>query len=117
MTTSPGIVGGATAHRLAQRGLSLRTEGGLNYFDREDRATIMADFVAQRLADGADVRLLDGPAARALAPILPETVIGASYYPLDAQMDPRRYVRAFGNAAQRAGVRILEGTAVRALVV
>jgi glycine/D-amino acid oxidase-like deaminating enzyme len=166
-----GIVGTATAYRMAQRGLSvtlleaeqlafgatgrnlgyiwvhtrkvgpeldlvmalrneldglpdeldedfgLRPQGGLIYFDREDQATIMADFVAQRQGDGVDIRLIDGAAARELAPILPETVLGASYCPLDAQMDPRRYVRAFGNAAQRAGVRILEGTAVRALVV
>ncbi|MEX1172556.1 MAG: FAD-dependent oxidoreductase [Chloroflexota bacterium] len=124
MTTFPdvlvggrGIVGSATADRLVQRGLSVRSQDGPIYFDREDRATFMADFVAQRQADGVDIRLLDGPAARSLTPILPETVIGASDCPLDAQMDPRRYVRAFGNVAQRAGVRILEGTAVRALVV
>ncbi len=92
----------------------LRTEGGLIYFDREDQLPVMREFVAQRQADGVDIRILDGDEARALAPILPETVLGATFCPLDAQMDSRRYVRAFGAAAQRAGARIVEGSAVRA---
>jgi len=58
---------------------------------------------------------LSGDEARRLAPILPDTVVAASFCPLDAQMDPRRYVRAFANAAQRAGATIVEGAAVRTL--
>ena len=93
----------------------LRTEGGLIYIDREEQLPIMEAFVAQRRADGVDIRLLDGHEARALAPILPDTIIGATYCPLDAQMESRRYVRAFASAAQRHGATIHEGRAVRAL--
>jgi glycine/D-amino acid oxidase-like deaminating enzyme len=48
-------------------------------------------------------------------PILPDSVLGASYCPLDAQVDPVRYVRAFALAAQRHGATIHEGTAARAI--
>ena len=75
----------------------------------------MREFVERRIADGVPMQLLDGAEARELAPILPETVLGATYCPLDAQIDPRRYVRAFAPAAQRHGATIHEGTAARAI--
>jgi glycine/D-amino acid oxidase-like deaminating enzyme len=93
----------------------LRTEGGLLYVHTEEQLTTLREFVQQRQADGVDIRLIDGDQARALAPILPDTVIGASFCPLDAQMDSGRYVRAFAKAATRLGARILERTAVRSL--
>ncbi|MFP5371865.1 MAG: NAD(P)/FAD-dependent oxidoreductase, partial [Actinomycetes bacterium] len=94
--------------------IGLRTDGGLIYFHTEAQAEIMRTFVAQRVADGLPLRLLDGDEARSMAPILPPTVLGASYCGLDAQVDPKRYVQAFGFAAQRLGVRLLEGVTARA---
>jgi glycine/D-amino acid oxidase-like deaminating enzyme len=93
----------------------LRTEGGLIYAHTEPQLATLAEFVAQRQADGVDMRLIDGDEARSLAPILPDTVIGASYCPLDAQMDSSRYVRGFADAAVRAGARVLEHAPVRTL--
>jgi glycine/D-amino acid oxidase-like deaminating enzyme len=92
----------------------LCTNGGLIYFTTEAQAVIMREFVERRQAAGLPVQLLDGHEARSVAPILPETVLGASFCSLDAQVDPRRYVRAFGRAAQRAGARVHEGTSARA---
>ena len=93
----------------------LRTNGGLIYFTTEDQAVVMREFVERRTADGVPMRLLDGDEARDIAPILPDSVIGATFCPLDAQVDPTRYVGAFGAAAQRAGAQILEGTAARTI--
>lgn len=93
----------------------LRCRGGLIYFTSEAQAVVMREFVARRSADGVPMQLLDGNEARILAPILPESVLGATYCPLDAQIDSRRYVRAFAAAAQRAGARVVEGAAVRTL--
>lgn len=93
----------------------LRTNGGMIYALTEAQAIVMREFVASRVADGVPMEYLSGDEARRLAPILPDTVVAASFCPLDAQMDPRRYVRAFANAAQRAGATIVEGAAVRAL--
>ena len=94
---------------------ALQTEGGLIYVHTDAQLATLAEFVARRQAEGVDIRLIDGDEARSLAPILPETVIGASYCPLDAQMDSGRYVRGFAAAATRAGARILEHTPVRSL--
>ena len=93
----------------------LRTNGGLIYFTTEDQAVVMREFVERRTADGVPMRLLDGDDAREIAPILPDSVIGATFCPLDAQIDPTRYVGAFAAAAQHAGARILEGTAARTI--
>jgi glycine/D-amino acid oxidase-like deaminating enzyme len=93
----------------------LRTRGGLIYFTSEAQAVVMREFVERRTADGVPIKLLDGDEARDLAPILPDTVLGATFCPLDAQVDPRRYVRAFALAAQRHGAQIHEGTSARAI--
>jgi glycine/D-amino acid oxidase-like deaminating enzyme len=93
----------------------LRTEGGLLYVHTDEQLTTLREFVARRQADGVDIRLVDGDEARSLAPILPDTVIGASFCPLDAQMDSTRYVRAFARAAERSGARIVEDAPVRSL--
>jgi glycine/D-amino acid oxidase-like deaminating enzyme len=93
----------------------LRTNGGLIYFSTEDQAVVMREFVERRTADGVPMQLLDGDEAREIAPILPDSVIGATYCPLDAQIDSTRYVGAFGAAAQRCGARILEGVAARTI--
>jgi glycine/D-amino acid oxidase-like deaminating enzyme len=93
----------------------LRTEGGLLYVHTEPQLATLREFVERRQADGVDIRLIDGDEARSLAPILPDSVIGASYCPLDAQMDSARYVRGFASAAARSGARIVEDTPVRSL--
>jgi glycine/D-amino acid oxidase-like deaminating enzyme len=93
----------------------LRTEGGLLYVHTEAQLLTLREFVERRQADGVDIRLVDGDEARSLAPILPDTVIGASYSPLDAQMESVRYVRAFANAAARHGATIVERVPVRSL--
>ena len=91
----------------------LRMDGGLLYVHTEEQLTTLREFVVQRQADGVDIRLIDGDEARSMAPILPDTVIGASFCPLDAQMESSRYVRAFAAAAERAGATVIEGTKVR----
>jgi glycine/D-amino acid oxidase-like deaminating enzyme len=93
----------------------LRTEGGLLYVHTDAQLATLAEFVQRRKDDGVDIRLIDGDEARALAPILSDTVVGASYCPLDAQMDSGRYVRGFAAAATRAGATIVEGAPVRSL--
>ena len=92
----------------------LRTRGGLIYYKTEAQGVVMREFVEARIADGVPMELLDGDQAREIAPILPDTVLGASYCPIDAQVDPRRYVRAFAAAAQRHGARVVEGASARA---
>jgi glycine/D-amino acid oxidase-like deaminating enzyme len=67
----------------------LRTNGGLIYVTNEAQSAVMREFVERRTADGVPMRFLDGDEARAIAPILPDTVVAASFCPLDAQMIAR----------------------------
>lgn len=59
----------------------LRTDGGLLYVHTEAQLATLREFVAGRQADGVDIRMLDGDEARSMAPILPDSVIGASFCP------------------------------------
>jgi len=93
----------------------LRCNGGMIFFKTEAQARVMSEFVRQRNADGVEMRLLDAREARELAPLLPETVLGATYCPLDAQVNPGLYVRAFAAAAQRLGAEVRVGTPVQRL--
>lgn len=95
----------------------LRTNGGLIYCFTEAQHAVLREFVERRRADGVEMELLDGDTARALAPVLPDSILGASYCPLDAQVAPKSYVRAFGAAAVRAGAVVREGVRVERIVV
>lgn len=95
----------------------LRTNGGLIYCFNEAQHAVLVDFVERRRADGVEMEMLDGDAARERAPILPDSVLGASFCPLDAQVAPASYVRAFAGAAERAGAVIREGVRAERLVV
>ena len=94
----------------------LRMNGGLIYYLTDDQGAVVREFVDRRVADGVEMRHLDGDEARELVPMLPDAILGASYCPLDAQIDSPRYVRAFAQAAERRGARVLEGTAARGIV-
>lgn len=60
-----------------------------------------------------DVRLLDGDGARAV--LRATDVLGATYTPDCAAVHPARLVRGLAEAVERRGVRIHEGTRVRAI--
>lgn len=94
----------------------LQCNGGMIFFKTEAQARPMMDFVRQRNADGVTMQLLDAREARELSPILPETILGATYSPLDAQINPALYVRAFAAAAQRLGARVQVGTPVKRIL-
>lgn len=95
----------------------LRANGGLIYCFSEAQHTVLREFVERRRADGVEMEMLDREAARELAPILPESTLGASYCPLDAQVAPAEFVRAFARAAERAGAVVREGVRVERIVV
>ncbi|MBI2469567.1 MAG: FAD-binding oxidoreductase [Candidatus Rokubacteria bacterium] len=95
----------------------LSCHGGMIFFQSEEQARVMAEFVRRRRADGVEMRLVDAREARELAPLLPEGTQGASYCPLDAQVNPALYVRAFATAAQRLGAEVRVGEPVRRLIV
>lgn len=94
----------------------LRCNGGLIVISDERQLPVMREFVAERVAAGIPMTLLSGDDARELEPVLPANVAGATYCPLDAQVDPAAYVRAFATAAGRLGAEIREHAPVSSLV-
>jgi glycine/D-amino acid oxidase-like deaminating enzyme len=96
--------------------VELETNGGLVFYQDERQAPVMGEFVAQRNADGVPMTMLSGDEARELVPILPPSVLGATYCALDAQVEPTLWVRAFANAARRFGADIREGVRVQRLL-
>jgi glycine/D-amino acid oxidase-like deaminating enzyme len=86
-----------------------RANGGMFFFTTDEQRQVFQEFVELRQAEGLHIELLDGKAARAAAPILPPSVLGATYCAEDAQIDTRSFVRALSAACQRRGVRIYEG--------
>jgi glycine/D-amino acid oxidase-like deaminating enzyme len=93
----------------------LQTGGSLIVFEREDQVPVFQEFVDARQGLALDVRLISGDDARAMMPMLPDSVIGASYCANDAQIDPGRYSPAYAKAARRLGVTINEGVRVERL--
>lgn len=96
--------------------VELETNGGLVFFQDERQAPVFGEFVERRVADGLPMSLLSGAEARDLAPLFPESVIGATFCPLDAQVEPTRWVRAFAHAARRLGADVREGVRVTRLL-
>lgn len=94
----------------------LRPNGGMVYWHDERQTPIMREFVEHRVADGVPMRLLSSEEAREQAPILPESVVGATWCDLDAQIEPTRWVQGFATAAARHGATILEGVRVDRLL-
>ncbi len=93
-----------------------RRNGGLIYFYTDAQQRVFREFVEARRRDGLRMELLDGQSAREAAPILPPSVLGASYCPEDGQIRTPRFVRALGDLCRRIGVRIYEQTAVLGLL-
>ncbi|HVA06945.1 MAG TPA: FAD-dependent oxidoreductase, partial [Acidimicrobiales bacterium] len=64
---------------------------------------------------GLDVKLLTGNEARSLEPQLSSRVLGATFSPIDGNVNPLRLVAAYYRAAQRLGARFKLYTKVDAI--
>jgi glycine/D-amino acid oxidase-like deaminating enzyme len=82
-----------------------RPSGGMIYFF-EDEHDLFPRFVAGRQAAGLPVELLDGDAARAACPILPDDVAGATFNPMDAHVEPTKLTQALVSSAERSGATV-----------
>jgi D-amino-acid dehydrogenase len=73
--------------------------------EAEAQAALLGEF-------GLEVRVLDRDGVRALEPHLSEAVLGGLYFPLDAHLDPARFVRGLAQEAEKRGARIQTGVGV-----
>ena len=95
-----------------------RQEGNLRLALTEDDLPKIRAVVAEGNAAGIETIMLEGAdAVREIAPALTPDLYGASLCPTDGHANPALVVRAFADAAQRAGAEIRTGVEVRRLVV
>jgi sarcosine oxidase subunit beta len=89
--------------------------GGMIVIETETQWEIMQSFVSQQQQAGVAVRLLDREEALAMQPRLASHIVGATWCPEDAEVNPLLLSQAFAAAAARLGAQILTHTEVTAI--
>src|SRR5262249_46141983 len=85
----------------------LRPCGGMTYFFDERQAPLFRTFVDERRRAGLPMELLDGAEARRHCPALAESIVGATWNPLDAHQNTTRLVEALVAGARRNGATVV----------
>lgn len=93
-------------------GFEYQRNGGMIVIEREEELRALKQFVEKQNKTGLDVSLLDPKQARELEPSLSDKILGATFSPLDAQVNPIFLTFAFIKAAQDLGAKILAHTRV-----
>jgi sarcosine oxidase, subunit beta len=89
-----------------------RQVGHITLAEREEDVSSLADWVDDQRQRGLSIEMVYGDDLRQIAPAIGPQFLAGSYCPTDGHANPYRSTRAFVNAAQRAGARILTDTAV-----
>jgi glycine/D-amino acid oxidase-like deaminating enzyme len=93
-------------------GFEYQRHGGMIVIEREEELRTMEQFVEKQNSIGLDVSLLDPKQARELEPSLSEKILGATFSPMDAQVNPMFLTFAFLKAARNFGAKIFPHTRV-----
>lgn len=88
-----------------------RPSGGMTYFF-ENQTQLFREIVAERQEAGLPMTMLTREEARQLAPILPDSIAGSTFNPLDAYMNTAKLVQALVTASERNGAKIISGVKV-----
>jgi glycine/D-amino acid oxidase-like deaminating enzyme len=97
--------------------LELKNDGGMVAIETPEHLDFMRDFVRKQQDAGISVELLEGDEARTRQPCLSPHVLGASFSPDDAEVNPLALNTALFRAAVRHGAESLthcEVTGIRA---
>lgn len=86
--------------------------GGMILIENEDQLAVMKDFVKRQKAVGLQVELLDLKDASKRQSGLSPSLIGATYSPQDAHVNPMKLCHAFAKAAMRNGAKMYLNTQV-----
>ena len=95
--------------------IEYENKGGLVVIESEDELAAMQLFVEKQKKHDVDVSLLSREQAREKEPALSENIIGATFSPLDSQVNPMLLTRGFLHAAQKAGATVFTNTEVRGI--
>ncbi|MDD4569086.1 MAG: FAD-binding oxidoreductase [Tepidanaerobacteraceae bacterium] len=92
--------------------IEYKTCGGMILIENEEQLKIMKDFVKRQKAIGLNVQLLDLKEASEIQPGLSPLLVGSTYSPQDAHVNPMRLCQAFSRAARRLGAEVCLNTSV-----
>ncbi len=95
--------------------LSIRQDGGLMVAETADQVRLLEAKVQREQEAGLGTQLIDGDAARAIAPCLSEQIIAAGFLPEEGHADPKKLTPAIIHAAQALGVDLMAETRVEAI--
>ncbi len=99
-------------HQLAEEpqiGETIRRRGGLFLCTQHASHRELIHEVEVLQKHGVSAAILDGDAARALAPQATDRVVGGVYFPDDAHLTPDRFVQALAQRAVEHGARLKTG--------
>ena len=94
--------------------LHVRRDGGLMVAETPDEVALLDAKVKRERQAGLDTVLLDGEAARRIAPYLSHRVVAAGFLADEGHADPRSVTPAFVRAAQASGATFRGGTKLAA---
>ena len=95
--------------------IEYENKGGLVVIETEDELDAMRIFVEKQKKHDVDVSLLNAEQAREKEPALSENIIGATFSPLDSQVNPLLLNRGMLQSAQKAGATLFSNTRVEAI--
>ena len=95
-----------------QKDVEYEKNGGMIVVKSQDDMPEMEKLAERQRGIGLDVELLDARQAREMEPCLSPNIAGATYSPMDAQVNPMFLCLAFAEAAERLGAKIFTNTRV-----
>jgi sarcosine oxidase subunit beta len=97
--------------------IGYKQSGGMILIESKEQIAAMRQFTQQQQNAGLEVELLEIEDALKIERHLSPKLIGATYSPMDAQVDPLSLTFAFAAAAKRLGAQILTDTEVTSIAV
>ena len=92
--------------------IEYRNNGGMVIIENNEELKAMKIFVEEQRNIGLDVSLLDRDRAKEKEPALSQDILGSTYSPLDAQVNPMYLSFAFINSAKELGAEVYTHTEV-----
>ena len=96
--------------------IEYNASGGMILIETPEEMDVMQDFVERQRQSGLQVDILERKEAVKLQPGLAEHIVGASYSPQDAEVNPIELTLAFAKAAKRLRAEIRLNTEVVTLI-
>lgn len=92
--------------------IEYKATGGMILIENEDQLRVMNDFVKRQKAIGLQVELLSLKEASDIQPGLSPHLVGSTYSPQDAHVNPMKLCQAFARAAKKQGAKVYLNTRV-----